>query len=309
MSSASPASPSGWASDELFVLRDDSIPLEHCFAHLGYSKFYQQALEHFQPSLPKVVCPLEDTQMDTALTTYSNAQYMFGVQHNGGNTLMAALMQRYPRLLKTRRWESFRQCLRGWTIAHTWSHAKKLYPQTCGFKCSKTGGRFLLGHVVQLSSAFGTSSVANTTVGTTKPLRSRIRALLSAPQADGQCTKTNLTDVSILLDWKWCPLDVEGRVHFAHGRQGSSPFLFSHHLLACQSLNLQNVTLYQARHSDPSLCFLRCRGSRIRANRVLCHSICKVQTSLAFQQSYRVDLRRDIKGSSHCRRSVDSAAR
>ena len=29
-------------------------------------------------------------------------------------------------------------------------------------------------------------------------------ALLIVPREDGQCTKNNVPDVSILLDWKWC---------------------------------------------------------------------------------------------------------
>ena len=80
--------------------------LEHrVLRTLAARKLYQQTLEHFLRSLPV----LEDTQMDTALTIYSNAQYMFGVQHHRINTLMAALMHRYHPILKTRRWQALRR--------------------------------------------------------------------------------------------------------------------------------------------------------------------------------------------------------
>ena len=66
-------------------------------------------------------------------------------------------------------------------------------------------GRFPPGHVVQLRPAFGTSSELRTRqlVPPTSSVTNSW-SLLIAPREDGQCTKTNLVDVSIPLDWKWC---------------------------------------------------------------------------------------------------------
>ena len=65
-------------------------------------------------------------------------------------------------------------------------------------------------------------------------------------------------DVSILLDWNWCHW-IENIVSILHTVDTEAHvFPFSHHqfrtefLKACQSLKLQNVTPYQARHSGPS---------------------------------------------------------
>ena len=82
---------------------------------------------------------------------------------------------------------------------------------------------------------------------------------LIAPGEDGQRTKTNLPDVSILLGWKWC-LWVEQVVAILQtGDTEAVMFPFScnqcwtQFVSARQSPTLQNFTLYQARHSGASI--------------------------------------------------------
>ena len=51
-------------------------------------------------------------------------------------------------------------------------------------------------------------------------------SLLIVPREDGQCTKTNLTEVSILLDWKWCHWMEKVVSDSADGKQRSFFFSF-----------------------------------------------------------------------------------
>ena len=226
------------------------------------------------------------------------------------------------------------------------------------------------------------------------PLVPRSWSLLIAPREDGQCMNTNLTD---LLVWKCCHWMEKVVVILQTGDKGALVFPFSYHQFRTEFLkkkkkylNLQNVTLSQARHSGPSidramnvnpqrmqvaravahgperpalrekplagsrfvgaassnariarhfrttcpggshswnqprLCLHRrlkrqyilhlfahvdVVANRIRTHGVPLHSMCKDQTSWTLQRSYRANLRRDIKRSSPCRRSVDSATR
>ena len=96
LSTESLAPPSSWAIDELLVVLDVSIHAgAPCTAHLGY----QRTLEHFLTFVAKRnLFLLNDTQMGTALSIYSNAHYMY----HRGNTLMASFMHRYPQYLRHR---------------------------------------------------------------------------------------------------------------------------------------------------------------------------------------------------------------
>ena len=134
MSTTSSPSPGCWASDELLV---SIFAGTLCSAYFG---------------------------MDTILAIYSNAQYMFGVQHHHGNTLVAAFTHRYPQHSRHRVW-----------------HATKMPPV-----------------FARLESAH---SVLHPTAGSTD----HIGVWFMVPHRalrKGQSTKTNLSDVSILLDWK-----------------------------------------------------------------------------------------------------------
>ena len=112
-------------------LRDVSIsPGHRTLRTLATQKLYQQALEHFLTFVAKRSLPiLEDTQIDTALTIYSNAQYMFGVLHHRGNTLTAAIMHRYPRYSRHEggKLPRFHRCLRGWKLL-TPRRTRKAFP-------------------------------------------------------------------------------------------------------------------------------------------------------------------------------------
>ena len=149
-------------------------------------------------------------------------------------------------------------------MAHSWSHARGFSPKRVVIHRSKTGfggstahGRFLPSHVAESRPAFGTSSVANPTIGATNlfghefvvpPHCATRRWTMHANQSHRCLHPLGLG--MVLLDGK-------RRVHFAHGRQGSYFFLLSpvtdRVFKACQSLNLQNITLRQARHSGPSI--------------------------------------------------------
>ena len=135
--------------------------------------------------------------MDTPPTLNGNAQYMCGVQHHGGHMLMAALMHRYPRYSKHGggTLPRFHLCLRGWKL----SIAAK----------QKLAGRRRTGALllVMLCSYAPPSKLLPLRTRQLVPPTSSVTnlwSLLIAPREDGQFSKTNLTDVSILLDWKWC---------------------------------------------------------------------------------------------------------
>ena len=136
-------------------------------------------------------------------TIYSNAQCMFGVQHQWGNTLMAALMHRYPRYS---RHGSVRL-----EIAHSYSHAERFALNVWSTIAAKLGlagrrrvGAFLL---VMLCSYSRPSELLPLRTRQLVPPTSSVTnswSLLISKRKDGQCTKTNRTDVSIFLEWMWC---------------------------------------------------------------------------------------------------------
>ena len=186
----------------------------HCARHAGASTAALKLL--LDPAntraLPGVCC---QTQMDTAHN---------GVQHHW-STRVAALMHRYPRYSRHRtgKLPRFHLCARLET-AHSWSHVWFSIAAKLGLAGRRRVGAFLL---VVLCSYAQPSELL--------PLRKPTSSvtiswsLLIEPREDGQRTEANLTDVSILLDWKWChwinnvvsilrPEDKEARV-----------FPFSHH--------------------------------------------------------------------------------
>ena len=173
--------------------------------------------------LHNAICQFWATHMDTALTIYSNAQYMFGAQHHRGNTLMAALMHRYLRdsrhggqatkippvsaRLEIRTRKAFLQ--------NVWlSVAAKM-----GLAGRRRVGEFLL---VMLCSDAQPSELLPLRARQQVPPTSSVTStcsILIAPRNDGHCTETNLTDVSILLDWLGMPLDGKGRARCADGNK------------------------------------------------------------------------------------------
>ena len=107
--SASSAPPSGWALDELLVLRDVSILVGTPFlCTLATSKLYQQTLEHFLTFIARRNLPTSyDAQMEMALAISSNNQTS---AHHRGNSLLVAIMHRHQRYSRLHR------CLRGWKL-------------------------------------------------------------------------------------------------------------------------------------------------------------------------------------------------
>ena len=195
-----------------------------CPACIGM-KLHQQTPDFFLTFVAKrKLSNLDDTQMDTVLTICSIAQYMFLVQHHRGNTLMAAVTHRNPRYSRHRGGEvpRFHRCLRGRKLL-TPSGKRKALPLNVwlsiaaklGLAGRRRMGAFLL---VMLCSYAQPSELLPMRARQLVPPTSSVTSswsLLIASQEHGQCTKTNLTDVSILLDW----LDGKGRVHSADRRQ------------------------------------------------------------------------------------------
>ena len=100
--------------------------LEHrVLRTLATRTLYQQTLEHFLTFAAKRSLP-----MDTALTIYSNAQYMFLVH---ASPLMAALMHSYHQYSKhgSGKLPRFRRCLRGWKFL-TPDRTRKVFSYACG---------------------------------------------------------------------------------------------------------------------------------------------------------------------------------
>ena len=100
---------------------------------------------------------------------------MFGVQYHRGNTLMAALLHRYPRYSRHRQgWQASKipPVSARLEIAHARAHTESFSLDSVVINRSKTGlggstahWCFSLRHAVQSRPAFGTSPVANATVG------------------------------------------------------------------------------------------------------------------------------------------------
>ena len=136
---------------------------------------------------------------------------------------------------------------------------KSFSPERVVVNRSKTGlggssayGRVPSGHVVQSRLAFGTSPAARTTVGAADLFRNKFVVLphcatrrwtVQENQSHGCLQPPGLEVV---------PPDGKGRVHLADGGQGSSRFSFPT-TSSRQTLNLQNVTLYLARHAGASI--------------------------------------------------------
>ena len=267
MSMASSASPGCWTFDELLVFATSASLLDRAFRALATRKLYQQTLQHF-------------------LTVVANRNFVdFGRRTNGcgsdnvqqrsvhvwsglslGQHTDGCPHAQISPFLKTRRWHATKIPLvfARLEIAHTRSHAKSVSPKRVVINPSKTGvggssahGRFFPDHVVQLRPAFGTSSFANATAGTADLLGDKF---VAPPHcATRKWTMHTNPSCGCLHPLGLEDVPMEGRVLFAHGRQGSSRFPFSHHqfqttfIEVCQSLNLQNITLDQARHSGSSI--------------------------------------------------------
>ena len=127
------------------------------------------------------------------------------------NTLMAALMHMYHRYSRhgAAKLPRFHRCLRGW----------KMLTPIAAKLCRRRMGAFLLVmFVVQLRPA----SVANATAGTTNLFS---HEFVVPPHCSTR--RWTLHENPILRmsppGVEVVPLDGERRVHFAHGRQGSSP--------------------------------------------------------------------------------------
>ena len=97
LSTARSASPSCWTSGELLAFRDVSISAgTPCLAFHGYTKTLP-ANSRTHPDFcfnAQFGIFFNATWMITVLTLFSNAQYMFGVQHYLDSTLMAAFIHR-----------------------------------------------------------------------------------------------------------------------------------------------------------------------------------------------------------------------
>ena len=259
MSSASSASPGGWASDELFVLRDVSIPPgTQCLRTLATRRIHQQTLKHFLTFVPKRRLPiLEDTQMDTAHTFFNNAQFMFGVQHYRGNTDGCSHAQISP-ILKTREWQATKipPVSARLEITHSWSHTKKFVSCSCGYQSQQHWvwptahwRAFLLVMLCSDARPSETSSVANTDSWCHQPLPSRIR-VSSSLRTRRWTMHENLSHGCLHpLDWKWCHWK-ENVVSILHTEDKEARVLpFSYHqfwtefMKACQSVNPHIITL------------------------------------------------------------------
>ena len=130
--------------------------LEHgALRTLATRKLYQQTLEHFLTLVAeRKLTILGDTYVGTAPQTYSNAQYMFGVQQHRGSTLTAALMHRYPRYSRHGE-DSAGVCEAGNCSLQV--RTRKAFPQyvwlslaaTTGLGGLTAHGRVISGHAVQ----------------------------------------------------------------------------------------------------------------------------------------------------------------
>ena len=256
-----------WASDELFVIRDVSIPPRNTVPCVPWlpENFYQQTLEHFLTFVAKRSLPiLEGTHMDTALTIYSSAQHMFEVQHHWRNILMGPFMDTYLRYSRHGAWQATKipPVSARLEIAHFWSHVKSFHSKRVVINRSKTG----IGGSTT-ARALSSWSCCAVTPGLRnfircehdnwchQPLRSRIRgpSQFRHEKMDNARKPTSLSpsDGNGPPQWRSCP--------FCRRGDKEALVLFSYHqfwtefLKACQSLNLQNVTLYEARHSGPSI--------------------------------------------------------
>ena len=84
-------------------------------------------------------------------------------------------------------------------------------------------------------------------------------SVLVAPQELGQVTKTNLSDVSVILDFPWLTWMHRLIPALAKGPAMEPLWGFSYHQLrsaftrVTTALGLEGMTLYQTRHSGPSI--------------------------------------------------------
>ena len=105
---------------------------------LATRKLLQQTLEHILTFVAKRSLPiLKDTLMDMALT-----EYMFGAHHHLGNTLMAALMHKYPRYSRHGGGKLPRshRCLRGWKLL-TPGRTRKAFSLRRGYQSQQNWSR------------------------------------------------------------------------------------------------------------------------------------------------------------------------
>ena len=188
MSSENSASPSGWASDELFVRRDVSIPPGTlCPAYLGY----QQTLPANTRTFPDFCCQtqfaiLQNTQMDTDPHNVQQRSIhvleynITGEQHTDGCS-----RAQVSSTLQTRRWQTTKippvsarvdSCLlrvarEKLVLLSVWlSIAAKL-----DLAGRRSMGTFFLVMLCSYPSAFGASYVANADSWYHQHLQSRIR--------------------------------------------------------------------------------------------------------------------------------------
>ena len=243
--------------------------LEHrALRALATRKLHQHTLAHFLTFVAKRSLPiLEDTQMDTALTVYCNAQYMFGVQHHRGSTLMAALMHRYPPILETRRWQA------------------TMIPAVS----SRFGQRFLKAcqplnlQNVMLQQARHSGPNIDRAVNVRPLVECKSRGQWRTNQNVQRYEKSaRLAADYLALPRRTARNDRNLRTTCRGSHPWNQPWLcLQRRLFGQHILHL----------------FAPCDvvASRIRAYGVPCYSICKDQTCLALQRAYRVNLRRDVK--------------
>ena len=152
--------------------------------------------------------PISDgAQVDVALTTNSNAQYMFrGAAPSWQHTDGCRHAQISP-ILQTRGWQATKiPSVSARMVLLALGHTRKYVPLNVWFPNRRTRLGESAAHGRSLLPCRPSELLPMRTRQLVPPTSSVTQSwsLLVPPRVDGQCTKTSLTDASILLDRKWC---------------------------------------------------------------------------------------------------------
>ena len=228
-----------------------------------------EILEHFLTCVPKRSLPtLEDTQMDAALNLPQRSIHVCGTASLGQHTDGCSHAQVSPILLA-----SYQDSTARLEIAQVGRTRKKAFllrvwlsiASKLGLAGETAHARFLPSHVVQSRLAFGTSSVANTTIGATNlfghefvvaPRCATRRWTMHENQSHGCLHPPGL---------EMMPLDAKRRVQERHG---SSRFSVLVPQVSDRVLEKLSIPQPSKHHSVPSSTFwIKRRSSYERKSR------------------------------------------